>query len=107
MQDDFFFVAESKRGRVIGFLFRQQQHASRARQFDRGPQTRNSGANHNEISLGWQTFHKRANGTTSRGCAIKPALPIGYYGIPWSWSPSMSRRVPTRRELKMAFWHGP
>src|SRR5271165_3688121 len=82
VEDDLVFVAKRRAdfslrkltAGIRGLFLRQHEHAARVREVDRGAQASNSGPNHNEISLGWKTFHKRANGITSPALAIKAVL---------------------------------
>ena len=101
VQNDLIFVAErglesNGRGRrtgVPGLFFRQYQHTSSDREFNRGTQPGNAGADYYEVCLGWKTFHKPQNGTTSGAHAIKDVVSIGYDGIPMA---QVTIHVPAR-----------
>ena len=60
VQADFIFVAERGnstlgilRVGVGNFFFRQHEHTTSFRQFNRGPQARDTSADHYEVGLGW------------------------------------------------------
>ncbi len=64
MQADLVLVAESV-GTVVlrvggrdGIFLGENEHTSCSGQFDRGPQSRDSGSNDNEVGLGWKTLHR-------------------------------------------------
>src|ERR1700719_3637571 len=71
VQNDLIFVAErgrepnggGRRTGMPGLFFRQYQHTSSDRKFNRGTQPGNAGADYYEVGLGWETFHKPQNGT--------------------------------------------
>ena len=77
METDFVLIAEQRPvrryRRLASLTFGQDDDGACLRQFNGGPQPGDTGANHQELSLGWNALHKRGMLPLARAIGAGPA----------------------------------